>query len=443
MKHAWRNLIRIPWRTIIMLIVLFTVFLLLLWSVLTSALCATTIRRELGDLEGAVRITDGGSHAPTGAVPYSLTTLEYIADNFDLITDLTAYVQSTCDVAGISPLRGSEDDDRALALGHHPYPLSLCSESDILPAIIDGSITITAGTGIARENDLALQCKLLISDTLAEQNDLALGDSLLLQFYPDGTGFPPIEQSFVIGGIYTVRERAAEARYAYQRPENGLILPLSTYCAATDHTVRPTAAYFRLAHANEATVHKLEARLYEVGYREATLIRYTPENVTAGISRLLGLVRLAALLLCGCGVIAFLTMIFLNLQSRTRELGVLTALGQPRRRTVNSFFLELLLIALAAFLPALIVFFLSAEAGSAMIGAFLRSESLADVHVATTSAILDPSSDAAEIELLPHLLRAVGASVGVAALTLLAAYRLIRRYLAGLDVLRILGGGAE
>ncbi len=39
MKYAFRNLIRIPRRTCIMLLVLVTVLVLVMWSVLTASLC--------------------------------------------------------------------------------------------------------------------------------------------------------------------------------------------------------------------------------------------------------------------------------------------------------------------------------------------------------------------------------------------------------------------
>ncbi len=450
MKYALRNLIRIPHRTVLMLVILSTVLLLLMWSVLAANLCTLAIADRLGPLGQAVRLTDGDLENPQGKPPLSLETLALIDEKFDVVTGHTGYYKTSFETEGVTYFKNENSDMPPSSSRKDRLAVYICSDMTYLPQVLDNEIAMVEGSFLTAEDNLSRAHHILISDALAEANGLGVGDEIALKMgVQRGETFSQEDVPFTISGIYRNNQPPSGSEMSPEQiVDNDLYL---TYGAISDarglEEVRLSDAYLMLARSDEATVSLLEARLEQLqGIRAGLQLEaYAPNTVALGITRLLTLARAACLLLVVCGLLATLVVIFLNLQSRTRELGVLTALGKTRTKTVNSFFFEIVAVGLLSLLAAAALFALTAEAGGELIGEFLASGAFEAEFANTNSDTIwaELGREHSTVALSAHLLRASGVALAALVLTVAAAYLLIRMYLKRLDILRVIGGGVE
>lgn len=423
-----------------------------MWSIFAVSLCSKAINREIGTLNGTVKITDGNAYSSSGKSPYKINIIDYIAQNFGLITDVYALYNSTCEIEGILPLSFEENTKKdGSDIGFLTFSFNACTSMDITENVINGNVSIISGSTIKIDDSKDRKCKIVISEALASLNNIKLGDTLKLNFfYNNGYNSVLSKENFVVGGIYKINEKlTGSANYTCQIPENTVYIPFSTYQTISKDSFLPTEVYFRLKYNDEKTVKKLESRLHALGYAEVSLVLFTPENITAGLSKLMVMTQITAVLLVICGNIAFLVIIFLNLQSRINEIGVLSALGNPRNKTVNSFFFEIIIIALAAFILSAMFFTFSAYFGMDTINGYLKSDSIASEYYNTTSddyfeiQAEKNRTDKPNKEFVSYLANSIIFAVLCVILTSFSSYILIKIYIRSLVVMRVLGRSIE
>lgn len=376
---ALRNLIRMPLKTLLLFLAMLAIFVVFMWSAFISSACGNAIDREIGFLNGTVRPIN-----ETGHLSMSLYRARQIKEDFGIITDLYASGESVCGIEGAAFFAADQADNPNDAFAH---TVVACTTMDALESMICGDIFMTEGSRIRPADDEGLKCKVVVSDLLAERSGWKLGDTVRLYWHSRVYG--DTQQNFVIGGIYHIEAGLqTDAQYNYLVSANTVFIPLSTYEAVVpqeDSGVRLSSLFFRMEHSNEATVEKLEARLHSMGYYHVYLKRYTPENVVAGIAKLLMLAQVTSMVVVICGLLVFLLIIFLNIQSRKREIGVLISLGKTRGALIRSLFTEVLVIGLAALLCAVPLYYGTASAGSGAISAFFSSDVLFSEFQNTTS----------------------------------------------------------
>ena len=375
---ALRNLIRLPAKTVLLCIVILTVLFLLMWSTFLSSLCTDAIDRTIGELNGAVKVID----ADSGGVPISVDTAERFRDNFGIITGYAASAESICAIPDTLPLTVG---DPSAAEDLYAHSVAACTSMEMIEWMISGDIEILSGNGITATDEKTVRCKAVISLNFAEKNALGIGDPLTLSWKKNGG--ENAEQEFVVGGIYRIRDTLSEnCEYNYQIVGNTVFVPLSTCRAVLEHTdFSLNSLYFYLKHNTGATVQRLEERLHEIGYQNIELKLYTPENVTAGIAKLLGVLRITSVTVMLCGLLVLFIVIFLNIQSRKKEIGILIALGKTPRKIVRSLFTEILVIGACSSVFAVLLFLLSASVSKKYVIGYLMSDAVTSEFRNTSS----------------------------------------------------------
>ncbi|MGM9625468.1 MAG: ABC transporter permease [Eubacteriales bacterium] len=285
----------------------------------------------------------------------------------------------------------------------------------------------------------------MVSKELADRNQWSIGDSLTLGFRDEtNTVF---DQAFIIGGIYQINDVFMnDTVYNYQIPANTVFIPLSTYRAVVRNEYLPLEQlYFHLKHNNPATVKKLESRFHEIGYTNIRLRLYTPENVTAGIAKLLLLLQITSVVVVICGLLVLFVIIFLNMQSRKKEIGILISLGKPAERVIRSLFCEIFIVGILAVLCAVVLFLFSEHISETYIIGYLMSETAAADFVNTTASMFFQNQlqqhaayDAASAALLPPVFYAVGMCFIVG----MCAYCLIYAYMKNIQPMSVFGDEA-
>ncbi len=449
MKYALRNLIRIPRRTVTMLLVLVTVLMLVMWSVLIATMCTAAIESYGGALANSIRMTDGNSRLPEGEVPVNMNLAEALEESYDIVTDLAAYVIDSVDLPGTAYIEGDKNNDKKNAdwRTHKTY---YCTDMSVTPDVVSGRVQVIEGEPIVQADYDTAAHKIVISEDIAKKNGYAVGDVIRVYLYYKRAGAPnETVQPLTVCGIYRVNDvMTGLPEFSYQITENDVYIPMSTYWTLLGlkrGQITPDEAYFYMEDPDAETVARLEKSMQEKTVPLLALELIEPDRVTQGISKLLMLARAAAVLLTVCGLIAFLVMLFLNLGSRTRELGILTALGKPSGKTANVFLCEVAVIALCALLVATTFFALSAGVGVGFINSFLSSDAVLTEQTNTTmrSVMNKMIEEANKPDVLPSLLTSFGIATAATGLVIVLSSSLIRIYLKKFNLLRILSGGTE
>jgi len=375
---AIRNLIRLPAKTILLWIVILTVLFMLMWSTFLSSLCSETIDQKIGELNGTVQVLD----AKSGDVPVSIFRVEELCTNFGIITGYAASSESICAIQNGTPF---VVEDEAAAADMYAHSVIACTSMQVVESVISGDISVTAGNEITEDDQSQAKCKVVISEAYAEKNQIGIGDSLVLTWKINKA--KTAEQEFVVGGIYQIRDSLLqEAVQNYQIAENTVFIPLSTYRIVQENRSVPLdSLYFYLKHSNTATVERLEERFSEIGFRNIELKLYTPENVVAGIAKLLSVLQITSVMVMLCGLLVLFVVLFLNIQSRKKEIGILIALGKPSDHVVRSLFLEVLVIGVFSAVSAVVLFVLTAALSEKSIIGYLLSDAMTGEFQNTTS----------------------------------------------------------
>lgn len=438
MKYALRNLIRLPKKSILLLLLLFSTFFLVMWSNLITALCGTAIEKEIGDMDGSVRAADND-----GNVPLSLAILKDIAGGFDIITGYDAVLFSSCDMEGISAIQPPKDEHTpSVETNDLPFGLAAVTQMNAAEDKIHGTIRLKEGTWIETGDNTSLKCKAVISDTLAEIGGFRLGDTISLVFRA-GEKDKTVTQSFVIGGIYTYSESfETNVLHSSQLPDNRVYIPLDTYTKVTGQaSPMVDTFYYWMRYHDNRTVEKLQNRLHEVGF-DVVLTPFTAGNMTAGLNDLMHMAQIAAVILMMCGILAVFITLLLIMNTRMTEFGMLAAIGKSRLRIAGDFFLELAVTALAAFGIGILFFTLTANAAAPALGTMLRDESLGSGFTNTTADQFFSDIEAMEKQFLSirdYMLRPVCVSCICLAVLALVGYGISCYKIAKMDVMQVMG----
>ena len=375
---ALRDLKRLPAKTILLWIVILTVLFMLMWSTFLSSLCTDAIDRKIGELNGTVKVCD----VKSGDVPISLSRAEEFCSDFGIITGYAASAESVCAIKNADPFI---IDDISAATDMYAHRVIASTSMQTVDSVISGNIYMASGDGITEDDHDHAKCKVVVSDAYAKKNSIGIGDRLTLSWQMSGAD--SVEQEFVIGGIYQISDTLVQdAKFNYQIAENTVFIPLSTYRIIQDNEhLSLNSLYFYLKHNNEATVGRLEERFHEIGFDSIELKLYTPENVVAGIAKLLGVLQASSVMVMLCGLLVLFVVIFLNIQSRKKEIAILIALGKPYENIVLSLFIEVLVIGAFSAVNAVLLFILTAAVSKNSIIGYLTSDAMASEFQNTSS----------------------------------------------------------
>ena len=257
------------------------------------------------------------------------------------------------------------------------------------------SPAISAGRWLTPEDDNAV---VVPSALLQDEPDLGLGKEIVLKIYGK-------EESFKIVGTFVGSSFAAIIYTNYD-----YLSKAANRVGEADALLVTTQAHD--ADSVNAGSKALEEHFERMGLRVSTVTTLTGERAEAeaGFDALAALLFVMAILLALVGGLGLMGTMSINVLERTREIGVLRAIGAPNRGVAQVFILEGITIGLLSWLMGSLLAIpmsqgLNAAIGSAIMGAPLTYTYsmpglwlwLAVVLVLSTLASLIPARNASRL----------------------------------------------
>ncbi len=387
MRYALRNIVRLKTRSILSLLIVFSIWILAMLGFLIRQLCEDTRSHFYGPLDGSVHVTDS-SYQSVLNYRAALT----VDEDAEIITGVSAvkeYTGMLCDLhyVGYEDMRrysfsGEEKTEDRKSPYLKGFSVRAVSSMDILQEVYGGDLTVTDGSMISDADTEACRNKIVISETLAERNGLSLGDTVILntvslfqeeynlykylQFLEyNGDDLSIYERSYVIGGIYRhLVDNSAATTEPWSLNDNVVYVPISTvneiaesesiqelyyqrgaYAIKSNPRIIPDALYFHLSDMNASE--ELETELNQIGFLDP--IRLTEYVSDTASSPSVRLSQSLSYVLIGVIAIGFAILglsVFFNMKTRHRELAMLIAIGKKRSSVTSDFFAELLVLIL-------------------------------------------------------------------------------------------------
>lgn len=226
----------------------------------------------------------------------------------------------------------------------------------------------------------------VVGRTFAEYFGLKPGSTFVLK--PDavqiqdrpGLNIVPREMELTVVGVF-------EAGFVFGN--NQLFLPLDVLQSYTRQEGKITHIYVRAASVDQATA--LEERLWEVFGGEADVLsgQYLADRWAKALRQLEANSLLAAGIAAGAGILVALLIMMLVTRERTREIGILKAIGATNGDVSKQFVAESASIALLGGLLGLVVF---TVAGARVTNAILGVAASATIAPQVQMGGEDPAS---------------------------------------------------
>lgn len=360
-------------------------------GIMLVRICEDSKAHFFGLLDGSAHVTDD-EYQPF----FTYDAASDIGVNTDLITKVSAIYETSVFFFDMTHL-GTGEYLREIYDVETPYPdypkdathtdyhegFTICgiTEMAILDEVYGGDLVMVEGEMITAEDNENGVRKIVISAAVAEQNGLSVGDTVGLDIfslfreeeksvhiylmYRMNEAYVPHE--YTVCGIY---ERKTDNALSVPKPdqilENKVYVPISTLSELSkneflqDFHIRnrtfdcyempmivPNLLYFHLADMKDAD--RLETRLNDIGlYEEIVLTPYVSDTASSPSARLAQIISilLVGVIILGC--LVFILAVLFNMKARHRELSMLTAIGKKRSAVAFDFFLELLILVIAA-----------------------------------------------------------------------------------------------
>ncbi len=385
MRYALRNIFRLKAKSLLSLLICFSVFFLTTFGFLIRTLSEDTRYRFYGPLDGSVHVTDDS------LMPYltynAAATLAQGADGVTRISAVRDYIGYFLDVSyvGYGTFRrmryaGEELTEDRKSNYLKGFTIRAVTSMDILEEVYKGELEILEGSMISEDDTEGRRNKIVVSDTLAKEHGLTLGDTMTLstpsifQSEPEAVRFHlaegfygryDFEYVYEIGGIYRHQtDNAAAVAEPWRLNANVVYVPITTALAVSETdairflftddvhfpltqnpVVIPDSLYFHLTDMSKAA--PLENALNKIGFTETvTLTEYVSDSSSSPSARLSGILSAVLVGIIAVGFAVLILSVVFHMKARRRELAVLCALGKKRSAVAASFLLEYELIIL-------------------------------------------------------------------------------------------------
>ena len=185
MRHALRNIRRLKMRSLLTFAIAFSILMMSMLGYFIRTLCEENRMRFYGPLDGSVFVTDEDMQ------PYlTYEAAEILCGDADVISKISArreYVGVFSELAYVGKDLFTRDryPGEPIPIGESAtyikgFQVVGVTAMDILNEVYSSDLTILEGTMITEENNEKHHNKIVISKELAEQNNLAIGDAVIL-----------------------------------------------------------------------------------------------------------------------------------------------------------------------------------------------------------------------------------------------------------------------
>lgn len=449
---ALRNIFRMPAQSIILLLANLVLTLTLIFMFFLQGIADSNIKRSIGPLGSCVEAT-----SDSGEVRLTMSQAEKIASGFGIVKTFHARSESLCNMPGLVNFKPKDDQGTVDSSQYPPFTLIATTSTDTLKEFYSDRRTITAGQGISREINDRGTLSVVISEALADLNDLKIGDPINLHVK---TVYSPtaLECTVYVGGIfYDTIAMANNAAYSYQLPENEIYIPMSVYThmlSSISEDISLKALYFEMENTSPKAVDALETRLHNIGYYTTSDLRlstFSPETEAASMAKISKSLDVAIMAVVVCFAITLIGILMWNIQSRTREIGVYCALGVKRRRISLMFVKEALMLIILAFLLATVILSLVSMTYGVELYSTLSSDITGIQSETTVETVLQNEAENNYTEkafangyflILEYLIPATMKTFMCVICLALLVYVVMNKLISRLEVMRVMGGRA-
>lgn len=387
-QRAWRCVIRKPIKSILLLLVVLTVSLFLLSAMASrntsiqmqdttrQAVGAglrldanesnrtrrlTEISNRIGDAEGAL----DGVHQEKLETAYGTQWVVWTDNSFEslqlpdiekiaAVDGISDYNITTC-ITVVSPVNFNRIEDSNTDQYSDIGGVSLVGnlKMELDSNVLSGNVTIKEGR-MATEDDVDV-C--VISEELAEQDRLTVGDILQFNDYHDPSGSTVYEAEII--GIYQTQQFMSPLMSGdTYRSENIIFTDLYFPEKAEGSAGNPCFehAYFQVRDVNQYEEVKAAVQEVDIDWERYDLIDRNG-NLSTMASNFNNMEKISNLLIIVAAAAGFviLFLIFLFwIKNRSREIGVLLSLGTTKVGILGQLFLEAVMIAALAFCLSLL-----------------------------------------------------------------------------------------
>ena len=343
LKFAIRNIIRLPWRTLLYIMVTLCIVLAITASLFVYRACENAVS-ELDEQYIFV-----ASVVPSGQEPILLSRMGACFEH----TEVLAYNITMAEANGRVPsgrnmkkMPSLDDREEADVLWSHDegIPFLAVENLSLVPSFFDGRCTIGEGTGITASGYSGEESEIVIPWWLAEQYDISIGDTIIKRYeYGRYTFFEAKVVGIYEANVHTFREHDYPAYIPLAIAEMDLGYTIVRYM---HETVAVQRADFVLNGREAFEEFVLTAKANGFDFQKAKIV--FNNSTYDSLSSELNNIHMIALLVCivvltvGLGILIFFTVYLCH--TRTKERTLLISLGMTKRKVNGMIAFELMLM---------------------------------------------------------------------------------------------------
>jgi|GEM_PF-1687472 hypothetical protein len=352
-KLAFRNLVRMPWRTVLYFLVVFFLVVAVTASVFVYTACtgAKTALDEAYIFVASLVPKDVSAHVSLRDIGYCLSGADIISYNVSM-SENEGVIAGGANMFRL-PEKVAPEDAAPIWNDEASCKLVAVENLYLTYPFFTGECTIIEGTGLTADGYGGNRAELVIPWWLAEQYGISVGDTLIRRYYrQDYSRFTFFES--VVVGIY----KSDFPSSSYE--DYPAYLPLAVaeldYGSVTSGYLSSTAslwvdrADFVLKGRGDFDAFVRNAEKNGLDFQQADILfNNSSYDVLSEELRnicVIAVLVFAVVLLVGLGVLIFFTAYFSN--SRRKEKEILRALGMKKRAVSGMIMTELAIIVAAA-----------------------------------------------------------------------------------------------
>jgi len=366
LKFAFRNLIRLPWRTLLYFAIVFFIVLSVSASLFVYVAC-----------ENAGEVLDENYVFVASLVPrkkdsLSLRDIGYCADGTEILSFHVSMAENSGVILGGAylhklPEKTEIENAPAAWVDDAGARLVAVENLHLVPSFFSGEHTVMDGTGITKKGYAGERAEVVIPWWFAEKYGVSVGDTLTRRYYRDDYETYIYLESEVVG-IYKTSTISPDEN------DDPVYIPLAVaeldYATLISKRQTPTSelvierADFVLKNREAFEAFVLQAGANGLNFRSADLV-FNNGTYDALSGELRNITSIAILVLFGVLAVGVSVLVFFTVylcHARDREKTLLSALGMSRGGIRAMLAVELLTVAVCAILIGGAVGYFTADA---------------------------------------------------------------------------------
>jgi len=366
LKFAFRNLIRLPWRTLFYFAIVFFIVLSVSASLFVYVAC-----------ENAGEVLDENYVFVASLVPrkkdsLSLRDIGYCADGTEILSFHVSMAENSGVILGGAylhklPEKTEIENAPAAWVDDAGARLVAVENLHLVPSFFSGEHTVMDGTGITEKGYAGERAEVVIPWWFAEKYGVSVGDTLTRRYYRDDYETYIYLESEVVG-IYKTSTISPDEN------DDPVYIPLAVaeldYATLISKRQTPTSelvierADFVLKNREAFEAFVLQAGANGLNFRSADLV-FNNGTYDALSGELRNITSIAILVLFGVLAVGVSVLVFFTVylcHARDREKTLLSALGMSRGGIRAMLAVELLTVAVCAILIGGAVGYFTADA---------------------------------------------------------------------------------